>query len=301
MLPAAKSWVAGRQFYAAQLREVTLSIVMNETKDLAGLVNASGFALQLAIEKAVEDSSSEHSFELEAHEHPWKTTEDRGFIDLIFGRSNVRLVCECKRPREGIWVFLREEDRSHVDRARLLWLNKAERGMTSGWHDFHLRTASPESAFCVIRGKGENDDPMLERTARRLILSVEALANEETAVLDDDDDTRVYVPVILTTAELRVCRYDPLKIKLTSGTITDESYEKSEMISFRKAFTPTRTVERRTDEMAYRAFRRLSLEQERTVLVINATAFIQTLRAWTPTMIGDDHSPPWEPRRSRRR
>src|SRR5256885_1457165 len=80
----------GDSFYAGQLREVTLSIVMNETKDLAGLVNASGFALQLAIAKAVEDSSSQHRFELEAHEHPWKTTEDRGFIDLIFGRSNVQ-------------------------------------------------------------------------------------------------------------------------------------------------------------------------------------------------------------------
>jgi hypothetical protein len=272
------------------------------TTDLSRVVNASGFALQIAIEEAVECSSTEHNFEIEAHEHPWKTDEDAGFIDLIVGRSNIRIVCECKRSRDAVWVFLREREREPVDRARLLWLKREAGDVLSGWHDFQLTTSAHESSFCVVRGHGENDVPLLERIARKLVLSVEALASEETELLDEDDDTRIYIPVILTTAQLWVCRYSPSTIDLRTGLIGDEEkYENVEAVCFRKALTTTAVTQRTADEMAFRAFRRLSLEQERTVLIINAASFIKTLRAWQRGAIRESDRAPWEIGRTRKR
>jgi len=272
---------------------------MTSTEDLTKLVNAAGFGLQLALENAVDESSQQHNFEIEAREQPWRREGLAGFIDLVLGRSNLRLICECKRSRDADWVFLREEDRQNVDRVRLLWQKHDSGDLLGGWHDFHLTTTFHESAFCVVRGHGENDVPMLERIANKLILSVEALAAEESQLLDDDDDIRVYVPIIVTTANLWVCRYAPQKIDLKTGLISDAAYERVDVLAFRKALTTNVEKRRSTDEMAYRAFRRLSLEQDRTVLVINAASFISALLQWQPAMMRENYPAPWEGSRRR--
>src|SRR6266542_2122561 len=171
--------------------------------DLSGVVNASGFMLQLALENAVRSTERQHRFEIEAREHPWRRDDDGGFIDLILGRNSVRLVCECKRTRDGNWVFPVEESASPTERARLLWTESTGRGALRDWFNFRLQTPSPESSFCMIRGQGENDSPLLERLAGKLITSVEALADEELCFRragDTRDTRRVYVPVVITTA-----------------------------------------------------------------------------------------------------
>src|SRR5207248_1122711 len=178
-------------------------------------------------------------------------------------RTVLRLVCECKRSRDANWIFLIERDCQTVDRACVHWTRFHERhSADSGWNDFALTTSSYESSFCIVRGKGENDTPLLERLARRVIFATEALAHEESDLVwrDDEHDWRLYLPVIITTAKLWACRYAPERIELATGIVSDATFEEVSAIRFRKAFT---TVHEAKSEAS---LRRLNEIQERSVL-----------------------------------
>ena len=264
---------------------------------LEGIVNASGFMLQIGLRTAVEQTQRRHRFEIEAMEHPWRTAEQTGFIDLIIGRNLVRLVCECKRSRDGNWVFAVERDAPEGDRVRFHWTRFGKSHLFGGWFNFGLSTTSHESQFCMIRGSGENDSPLLERIASRLLVSVEALAAEETSlrvVRDTRDAHRIYVPVIVTTARLWICRYRPEDIDLATGDLAKTEFEEVPMIRFRKALTPPAEPEDdgNVNEMPYRAFRRVSREQERTVIVVNAASFVAQLDGWADGVIRSDSGQP---------
>lgn len=78
----------------------------NEDKDpLTRLVNASGFAFQIGLEHQITQSRDQHRWVVMSREH---------------GSGNLRLVLECKRPRDGTWMFLvpgeavKEENRVRV-------------------------------------------------------------------------------------------------------------------------------------------------------------------------------------------
>lgn len=265
--------------------------------DFAALVNASGFMLQMAVEHAVETSQNSHGFAIEGREHPWHHAELSGFIDLIFGRGTIRLVCECKRSRDANWVFLVEHNDPEASRARLRWIHSRKSQRLSGWDDFPLTTRSPEALFCVVRGQGENDTPLLERVASRLIMSVEALSDEEERLRDaaeERDSSRVYIPMIVTTAQLWVYRYRPDAIDLSNGMVDSGQAEEVPCVRFRKAFTTSADVSPSTQgEMPYQRFRRISREQERTVLVVNSAALPGMLISWRNGVVQQDWSAPW--------
>jgi hypothetical protein len=86
-------------------------VVSNPPADLAGIVNASGFMLQLALEDAVRASERRHRFEIEAREYPWRRGQDSGFIDLLLGRNSVRLTANAsvRGTRTGFsrWALAR--------------------------------------------------------------------------------------------------------------------------------------------------------------------------------------------------
>jgi len=270
------------------------------SRDLDSIVNSSGFMLQIAIEHAVENSSSRHEFNVHAREHPWRFDGDSGFIDLVLGRSSARLVCECKRSRGGAWVFLVEDDARDLDRGRLHWRKMAARRLaSSGWHNFHFTTSAPESSFCIVRGHGENQRPMLETIAARLIVSTEALAAEEAPFLDtaeDGDNFRFYVPLLITTAELWICRYKPDSIALATGDAAGANYEQVPLVYFRKSLTtgPADYSLRGTErELPDRAFASMSREQERTVVVVSAEYLVDLLLRWETAVTRDARGFPW--------
>jgi hypothetical protein len=67
---------------------------------------------------------------------------------------------------------------------------------------------------------------LLERTASELIDSIEALATQEKELQDRGGErnfTRVYVPVLVTTAKLFVAYFDPSSISLGEGTLPKET------------------------------------------------------------------------------
>jgi len=263
---------------------------MKPTPDLNGIVNASGFILQIALKNAVEESRGRHQFDIEAIEHPWKAGDQIGFIDLILGRGTMRVVCECKRSRDANWVFAVERGALDGSRARLHWTRFDKTRLFDGWFDFVLTRAAPESQFCMIRGGGENDSPLLERIASQLVTSIESLAAEETSLRligDTRDAHRVYIPVIVTTARLWLYRFATRDIEIATGEVTNAEYEEVQSILFRKALTAPSEPEPGgdVDEMPHRAFRRQSREQERTVLIVNAVSFVAQLDAWSEGIV----------------
>jgi len=89
---------------------------------------------------------------------------------------------------------------------------------------------------------------------------------------------RLYIPVIVTTAKLKVALFDPKEISLSEGELpTDVVFQSVPHIRFRKTFS---NIQDRffEDRSLHEAFR----ETERTVFVVNAESFkefIETFEA----------------------
>lgn len=207
-----------------------------EKNGLIELVNKSGFAFQLRVarEAGPFTSSRRIFWEPVATEHRWfdQLRQEERFIDLIVQGGAFRLVVECKRVTDGNWVFLVPDGgTSNQFKARLLWTTTE----ASDWHDFHVLPHGPESAFCVVRGQGENDQPMLERLASLLMRSVESLAEKELGLHGRREGSpNIYVPVIVTNASLFTCAFDDMSTDLETGRINEARIEPVEWVHFRK-------------------------------------------------------------------
>jgi hypothetical protein len=101
---------------------------------LEKLVNDSGFPLQLRIEEEVR--SSQGSWSVEFHEHPWRENAPAGkehFLDLILKSGSVRLAVECKRTQnDASWVFLTDAAATVQRRARVYWVGRFSEGQGDG-------------------------------------------------------------------------------------------------------------------------------------------------------------------------
>ena len=250
----------------------------DESKTLRNLVNASGFPFQLGVEHQVRASAGNHNWRIVAREHPWRDPEsgDEGFIDLIIRSSSVIWALECKRPKGGEWAFLVPQDQPpDTNRVRCLWAARSpDVTKVAGWDDVRITPKSPESSFCAIRGMGESDKPLLERVSAYLSKSLDCLADEDLGMIKPQttDDFRIYMPVIVTTARLRVCRVRPETVSMTDGQVQDAIFETVPMVRFRKAFSS-----RLPPSSSPRDLESATTEKERTVLVVNATEFSNVL------------------------
>jgi len=244
--------------------------------NLVNLLNASGFLFQLAVEHQVVSSSSTHNWKVAVREHPWNhgLTNSEGFIDLVLSNGWTRLVIECKRPRDGVWVFLvPEEGRKPTLRARCWWGHHSPNQRDiAGVGDFRLWPESIESDICLIRGHGEDGKTMLERIGGNLIRSVEALAGEELKTLAHLGTKKaiVFVPIIITTAELKVCRMSPATISLAKGTLDDPQFETVPFIRFRKSLVTW-------SDCTATSLSQSNQNNQRTVFIINATSLSEAL------------------------
>lgn len=246
---------------------------------LKSVVNASGFAFQLGIEHQVERTQEEHRWEVLAREHPWSTDERNGFADLILGYGIVRLVVECKRPRDASWVFLIPRgsiERTH--RCRALWTD-ATSGKPNllGWDDFGLTPESAESEFCVVRGQGEGDRPLLERISADLMESLPSIAEDELRLARPNSISRhwVYIPVIVTTAKLELCRFAPENVTLSDGLLDLASFETVPFVRFRKSLAHSLNP-----HSAAHSLGDLTRDKMRTIIVVNSEHLTEFLRQW---------------------
>jgi hypothetical protein len=252
-------------------------MLSNDT-DLLKLVNASGFLFQLKVEQLISETSDSHGKSILAREHKWidPRTGNEGFIDLITtAGTNGKIVIECKRVRDAEWIFLVPHDAQNTMNTRVLWSRRfSETHQGAAWDDFGFNPESLESEFCIVRGQGEKQTPMLERLSAILIGSVEALADEELSYERSIGRTglRFYFPVIITAATLHVCRVQSSDIELKSGDLQSAIFEEVPFIRFTKSMPSNLTSSRPPSQVTDAA-----RENRRTVFIVNAENLVAFL------------------------
>ena len=235
-----------------------------------------------------------HNWAVAACEHPWTHEKSgrSGFADLILadgGRG--RLVVECKRSRQAHWYFIVPADAQEiVRRTPLYWVNDIpNKGTRIGWGSIQVLPTTFESAFCIVRGSGENDQPLLERIGGPLLDCIEAVAREE--VLHQrgtgEVDHLVYAPVIVTNATLHLVHCDLPSVSLTTGDIETAKTSEVPFLRFRKALShrfawPSRAA----------SLREIAESRQRTLFVVNATSLTRFLKTFQEARGTEDF--PWE-------
>lgn len=246
----------------------------DDKESLLKIVNASGFLFQLSVEQHIKHLYRPHfsNWSVLSREHRWidPFISKESFVDLILQSHAGRMIIECKRIRGGEWIFLIANSATDMYRARLLWTFQRENHKPySDWDEFKFTYSSPESAFCVIRGKGEGDTPMLERLSGLVLRSTEIFAEQELRIGPDREygPARIYIPTIITNAELKICRFDPDAIDIKTGTLPDAEFESVPVVRFRKSLSSTfhSNYEHSSINESYEM-------QQRTVFIINANS-----------------------------
>jgi hypothetical protein len=287
----------------------------NHDDHLKGIINASGFLFQLAIEHQIKKTKNVHGWEIWAHEHPWYNSENNseGYIDLILKKNRVRMVIECKLQRGGTWIFLNPERKNDsVKRSKYLWANikrvagalfmptlgsdRARPVYKSilGWSDLSMSVESPEVEFCKIessKGKDNKENPFLERISSQLIKATECLAYEELEMNKNKEceDVYFYIPAIITTAALQVCTFDPDKISISDGLLSEGVFKAVPFIRFRKSLSTQSTSSNDTKDLPA-----ANRDKERTILIINADSLCNVLDDMKIDKLDRFEPWPWE-------
>jgi hypothetical protein len=255
--------------------------------------NATGFAFQLAVEEVVRAGKEEHGWVIASREHGWRDGDTPRFIDLVLTRGQIHLVIECKRQRAGQWVFLvpdppegRRAEQRRWFRTNYLRNEDSSDGReaVASLANFQLEPSSWESSFCAVRGASESDRPMLDRVCAELTRSTDAVIRQQLSVdgrrnkfnrIDiPDGRSWLAVPVIVTAAELHVCRFDPAIVPLIDGVIPDgaATFEKVPSVRYRKSFdVETSNSAQNISELERHA--------QRTVSIVTATHLAEWLQS----------------------
>jgi hypothetical protein len=252
-------------------------LMAEDNESLLKSINKSGFLFQVKIEDLINKTrkKSFDDWKLAAHEYRWVDLQTgfEGFIDIILENGLYRLVIECKKVDNANWIFL--HNKSSV-RASLAWTYKRSNMKdVSGFGDFCVSPETPESSFCIVRGQGENDKPMLERIAGLLLRATESLANDEFKFKTEiKKPQRIYCPVIITNATINVCYFDPKNIDLSTGKLhlDDCKFETVPSVRFRKGLSTSGYSDRLSTD-----FQSANVEQERTVFIVNSNHLIEFL------------------------
>lgn len=129
---------------------------------------------------------------------------------------------------------------------------------------------------------------MLENLCRRLLISIECCAQEETsfAIERKADLSCLYVPVIVTNANLQVCRFKLGSTSVDDGEILDGDFESVPYIRFSKGLS--------TEPVSFApSMSAANRERERTVLFVQSSQLMGFLGAWHMTNARENRRP-WE-------
>ena len=216
---------------------------------LKNFVNSSGFPLQIGLEHHINKSSNQDGWKVLYKEYPWKNTEtnESGFIDLVLTNryETSVMVVECKRVQNSNWIFLMPSERQLSRRHARAWVSRCNQGdaIYFDWTDINADYPSPESSFCIVPGQSNRNRPMLERLSAEVTESTEAFAKEDFHILNSKVDSfRVYFNVIVTTAELNLCSFNPENISIENGLIEKTSFTTVPFLRFRKSLS-TKSIE----------------------------------------------------------
>lgn len=256
---------------------------MRTDADLSRLVNQSGFPLQLAIDRLIQDRSDQLGWKVLYREHGWRAPDGQiGFADLVLENQwgTSVLVVECKRVLDADWLFLEELPLGPPSRRVRLWVtNTPNDGKEhSGYYDATALPESRESMYCVVAGQDAKSRPMLERVAVEVSSATEAIAAEEFPVISKRGyGLRMYVPLIVTTARLVVSQVNAKHVDLKNGAAATIKHEIQPWIRFRKQFSTEYAVQPKNPEWDFSA---LATAKEKVVIVVNVESLPEFLKNW---------------------
>ena len=254
---------------------------MNDV-DLEKAINDSGFPLQLGLQISAQTRSGDWRVLLS--EHPWRDplTGDEKFIDFVLhGKTCQSLVVECKRARDTEWLFLREptaglQENRLITRARVVAKPENGRPQIDEWTNVPCIPGSPIAQYCVIRKNKQRSQELLERTAAEVVRATEELARQELAIFTKTGRrlSRVYTPIIVTTAQMFICDADYGKIDLESGEVAGVDITPVSLVRFMNTLSAVDAA------LSVTRLEGLAGQAERGVIVIQAKAFLSVLAKW---------------------
>ena len=242
------------------------------------VANSSGFPLQIGVAHAINLSSE---WRVVVEEHPWRDDESgsEGFIDIVaMNRSPGfgALVIECKRVRQSAWVFLIPKNSPSIKSQLTIWDSRLVEGkwLNYAWWNWQADPATYQSLFCAVPGQKQGRKNLLERTSSELLCSVEALARQEMKIFgryDANNLSRIYVPILVTTARLFAATFDPETITLAEGNLpSDASFKEVPYLRFRKTFSANM-------DSSAKSLIELHKTSEKTIFVVNAESVTEFL------------------------
>lgn len=201
------------------------------------------------------------------------------------GGGQIRLVIECKRTSgNGTWAFLVPNPSAKGTLVRSMWATLSDT-FRSGWHDLCSQPDSYISEFCIVRGTGEGQAPMLERVCQSLLDSTENLAFEEIRLHASMGKRFIYLPVIVTNANLQVCKFRSEDVSLEDGRLEDGVFDSVPFIRFHKSLAT-----RLNPNLALRTIPLANHDKMRTVIVVSAAYLSRLLKGWEFDRM---YTPPW--------
>lgn len=256
-------------------------------QDAIRYASDSGFPLQIAVQHAVDGSTARTGWSVRYVEHGWVHPEEeaRGFMDLVLQsrRSSCFFVVECKRQRDATWVFMHYSGQAKPRRRAKPWVTQTslEKVIYHGWAEAPLDPACSETTFCAVRGQNTSErNTLLERTGAELILATESLAHAERDFRRMDNvSTRLYFPLLVTTAKLKIADFDPTSVSLTNGELNSASIRDVPYVRFRKQLAT------RFEALAPAAADRTedpSFSMESSLFVVRADCLIDFLSEFEP-------------------
>lgn len=255
---------------------------MSDSHPSLKLANESGYPLQIAVDNFVGKTTSTHKWSVQYREHSWTNPEDSasGYIDLVLQNEykTIFLVLECKRVREATWVFMEPTGRAKQTSRAKAWITYLNQNRYAflDWKDIECRPESAEGLFCAIKGQAANEkNTLLERTGAEITSAIEALAHEQREFRSGNGwDLKIYIGVIVTTADLQVARFKSDALDLENGTLATAEFESVPFVRLTKQLRKKRVVYSEQDYAV-----RLSPQEEKsnTVFVVKANCLGQFL------------------------
>ena len=211
----------------------------HDKEQLLEWVNQSGFPFQTALEALIRNTQTQWRWTVTHVEEAWNNRSDErdGFIDLVIENEprTVALIVEAKRTLDTSRIFLVPDAKQMSRRHLRAWLTWSGETPHFGWYDVTLEPRTPQSQFCIVRGQDEKALSMLERVGSNLISATEAYAWEDRPNVESKpNERRLYCSVIVTTAALQVCQYDPHEVALDVGKIPNAAFTEVPVVRFRK-------------------------------------------------------------------
>lgn len=256
-------------------------IARDRQEELRKIVNDSGFPLQFALSEEVSAGTHLHGWEIASDEHPWQWPLEgaSGFIDLVLERGRDLLVLECKRVRGAAVVFLvTEADGPTVDRVRCV--SQEESSKSVRWMERYAQPTSWEARACAVNKKGGRGKPPttipLDDIARQLVPATFAFAYTHAQLrFRNREQAGAWASVIVTTAPLVVCRFDPRTVSRETGELGPAVFEEVPFIRYRKSLAAESEI--RADVNFPRKLAELA---ERTVFVVRASNLMDFLKQY---------------------